>query len=139
MPRLQFRHRSLLPDGWSGSEKALARGGTDPFGRVNASIGQGGVEMYRFRNSDEIRRRWLLFGTLAIVFFMVGVALLLYEIVLLATGARLSGMILALTIMAFGVPTSVLWSKSKDLSLWWREELEREESRVDDQSSQSVP
>ena len=83
--------------------------------------------MYNFRNSNAIRRRWLLYRTLAIIFFVVGLARLLYEVFLLVTGVRLDGLALALIFMVFGVPAAVLWVRSKDLATWWREEVEREE------------
>lgn len=81
---------------------------------------------YDFRDSHQIRRRWLLYRTLALICFGLGGVLVVVEVVLIVAGERLSSAALALTVMVFGVPGLVLWVKSKDHALFWREEVERE-------------
>jgi hypothetical protein len=81
---------------------------------------------YDFRDSHQIRRRWLLYRTLAFICFGLGGIFIVVEVVLLVTGERLNSAALAWSILVFGVPGLVLWVKSKDHALFWREEVERE-------------
>lgn len=81
---------------------------------------------YDFRDSHQIRRRWLLYRTLAFTCFGLGGVLVVVEVVLMVAGVRVNSTALALSIMVFGVPGSVLWVKARDHALFWREEVERE-------------
>ncbi|GAA1134880.1 hypothetical protein GCM10009651_18670 [Microbacterium natoriense] len=81
---------------------------------------------YDFRDSRQIRRRWLLYRTLAAICIVLGVVLVLFEIVSLVRGVSLNGPAFVLPFLMLGVPSFVLWVKAKDHALFWREEVERE-------------
>ncbi|WP_341939948.1 hypothetical protein [Microbacterium sp. LWH10-1.2] len=81
---------------------------------------------YDFRDSRQIRRRWLLYRTLAAICIVLGVVLVLFKMVLLVKGVSLNAPALLSPIIVFGVPSFVFWVKAKDHALFWREEVERE-------------